>query len=298
MQLNPIRSVVIMLTFIIATTPIIAVATSGEDEKEYSSSYRLHSVLENVNNEENENDSYNEFTQLKQGIEADVSSANYAQRQEEIIERIEKEKEEEREKELEERRKAEEAEAVRLAEIEEEKRQQDAEEQAQAEREAEEQRLKEVEEQERIAQEEAEKEKESQEEIIQEASEQNEDFIEESESVKEEIVEEVKQVEKETSNTETYVVTAYTAGAESTDKNPGDDGYGVTASGEMVQEGHTIACPPHLDFGTEVHIPSTGGTYTCKDRGADIQGSRLDIYMSDLGQAQNFGRQEMEVEIK
>ncbi|WP_368900740.1 3D domain-containing protein [Oceanobacillus oncorhynchi] len=295
MQLNPIRSVVIMLIFIITTTPIIAVATSGEDEKEYSSSYRLHAVLEDVNNGENENASYDQFAQLKQSIKGKIGTENYEQRQEEIIERIEKEKEEEREKDLENRRKAEEAEAARLAEIEEEKRQQDAEEQAQADREAEEQRLKE-EEQERIGQEEAAEE--TKEEVVQDVSEQNEDFIDESEPVEEEVAEDVEQVETKSFNTETYVVTAYTAGAESTDKNPGDAGYGVTASGEMVQEGHTIACPPHLDFGTEVHIPSNGGTYTCEDRGADIQGNRLDIYMNDLGQARSFGRQEMEVEIR
>ncbi len=276
MELNPIRSVVLMLIIIVATTLIIVVATSDEDKDKLSSSYRLHSILENTEEDEfDEENSYESYLQFRQDMDEKIVKMKYESLQEEILEQVEKEKEEQK--------KAEE-EAAKLAQIEEEKRQQEAEQQAQ--------RDKEVAEQERLAQfaaEEAAKEE--------NASEQNEGFIEESEPV-EEIAEDEEPVEAETSNTETYVVTAYTAGAESTDKNPGDVGYGVTASGNTVQEGHTIACPQELSFGTQIHIPSMGATYICEDRGADISSGRLDIYMSDLGQAQSFGRKEMEVEIK
>ncbi|MBV2197433.1 hypothetical protein KQR56_09900 [Bacillus velezensis] len=38
-----------------------------------------------------------------------------------------------------------------------------------------------------------------------------------------------------------FKITAYTAGVESTGKRPGDEGYGITADGSMVQEGITVA---------------------------------------------------------
>lgn len=277
MQLNPIRSVVLMIIIIVATTPIIVVATSDEDKDKLSSSYRLHSILGHTEEVEiNEENPYESYLQFRQDMDEKIVKVKYETLQEEILEKVEKKKEEQRQAE---------EEAAKLAQIEEEKRQQEAEELAQKE--------KEIEEQERLAQlaaEEAVKEE--------EASEQNEGFIEESEPVEEEIMEYEEPVEAETSDAETYVVTAYTAGAESTSKNPGDAGYGVTASGQSVQEGHTIACPQELSFGTQVHIPSMGKTYTCEDRGADISSGRLDIYMNDLGQAQSFGRQTMEVEIR
>lgn len=96
--------------------------------------------------------------------------------------------------------------------------------------------------------------------------------------------------------TETYVVTAYTAGYESTGKHPGDKGYGITASGKHVQEGITIACPPELEFGTKVHIENVGERI-CYDRGGAIQGKRIDVYMENLHDALEFGKQSLEVQI-
>ena len=93
-----------------------------------------------------------------------------------------------------------------------------------------------------------------------------------------------------------YTVTAYTAGVESTGKKPGDKGYGVTASGEIVKEGVTIACPPELDFGTKVHIESVGYR-VCQDRGGAIKNRKLDLYVSDLSTAKQFGRQKLDVKI-
>lgn len=96
--------------------------------------------------------------------------------------------------------------------------------------------------------------------------------------------------------TETYEVTAYTSGAESTGKSPGDAGYGITASGAEVSEGRTLACPPSLDFGTVVDIEGVGER-VCSDRGSAITEGRLDVYMSELEDAVEFGRQSLEVEI-
>ncbi|MFC4775785.1 3D domain-containing protein [Paenibacillus sp. GCM10023252] len=89
----------------------------------------------------------------------------------------------------------------------------------------------------------------------------------------------------------TFVVTAYSLG----------DGYtpshGITASGERVREGRTLACPKSMPFGTKVYLPKLKHTYTCTDRGGAIKGKRLDIYMEEISEALVFGRQSLQVEI-
>lgn len=95
----------------------------------------------------------------------------------------------------------------------------------------------------------------------------------------------------------TYEVTAYTAGTESTGKSPEDAGYGITASGEKVREGHTLACPQSLPFGTVVAIEGVGDR-VCTDRGGAITEGRLDVYMPTLDDAIKFGRKTLEVTIK
>lgn len=94
-----------------------------------------------------------------------------------------------------------------------------------------------------------------------------------------------------------FTVTAYTAGYESTKKHPGDPAYGITASGEIVQENHTIACPQDLPFGTKIHIPKLEETYVCEDRGSAITNGHLDIYIEDLDDALEFGVQELQVKV-
>ena len=94
-----------------------------------------------------------------------------------------------------------------------------------------------------------------------------------------------------------FEVTAYTAGYESTKKKHGDIGYGVTASGEVVTEMTTIACPDSLSFGTRVYIQELENVFTCQDRGSDIIEGKLDVYVKNLEEALNFGRKEMSVMI-
>nr|WP_323742076.1 LysM peptidoglycan-binding domain-containing protein [Salinibacillus xinjiangensis] len=95
---------------------------------------------------------------------------------------------------------------------------------------------------------------------------------------------------------ETFTVTAYTAGYESTGKRPGDPGYGITASGTKVKEGQTIACPKTISFGTEVYIPYFDDTFTCEDRGSAVTEKRIDVYMPEVEDALEFGVKELEVE--
>jgi 3D (Asp-Asp-Asp) domain-containing protein len=95
---------------------------------------------------------------------------------------------------------------------------------------------------------------------------------------------------------QTFEVTAYTAGYESTGKRPGDVGYGITASGEHVQANYTLACPPSLPFGQRLEIEGIGER-VCTDRGSAIKEGRLDIYIPELKDALAFGRQTVEVRI-
>ena len=96
--------------------------------------------------------------------------------------------------------------------------------------------------------------------------------------------------------TSVYTVTAYTAGVESTGKRKGDKGYGKTASGAYVQEGVTIACPKNFKFGTKIEIEGVG-VRVCQDTGSAIGSGKLDLYMENLGNAQQFGRKNLQVKI-
>lgn len=90
---------------------------------------------------------------------------------------------------------------------------------------------------------------------------------------------------------ETFKITAYTNGAESTGKDKGHPLYGIQANGERTVEGESIACPKSMDFGTKIYIKELNHTYTCSDRGGAIKEGMLDIYIEDLEEALEFGEQ-------
>ncbi|HWQ42631.1 MAG TPA: 3D domain-containing protein [Desulfosporosinus sp.] len=87
-------------------------------------------------------------------------------------------------------------------------------------------------------------------------------------------------------------VTAYTR------SDKGMNGKGITASGEKVLEGQTIAADSSIPFGTQIYIPELGKTFTVTDRGGGITGNRLDMYMESRKDALKFGTRELEVRIK
>lgn len=102
-----------------------------------------------------------------------------------------------------------------------------------------------------------------------------------------------KPVTNEKTNTvsggQTFNVTFYSAGVESTGRNPGDKYYGVTASGTKATLGRTIACPPQYSFGTKINIEGIG-VRVCEDRGGAIKGNHLDVYVSSESEAYRLGR--------
>lgn len=105
----------------------------------------------------------------------------------------------------------------------------------------------------------------------------------------------VKPISMETNRGSNYVVTAYTAGKESTGKSKGHPDFGKTASGTIVKEGRTASCPPSLKFGTRITIPELNKTYVCEDRGAAIKEGRIDIYIKNLRKARAFGKKTLRV---
>lgn len=91
----------------------------------------------------------------------------------------------------------------------------------------------------------------------------------------------------------TMVVTAYTAGPESTGKTPADPEYGITASGKRVRPG-TAAADPSIPFGTRLWVEGYG-LAVVEDRGEAIRGNRLDLYFSDVREARAWGVRKVRV---
>lgn len=85
----------------------------------------------------------------------------------------------------------------------------------------------------------------------------------------------------------TINASAYTAAADECGKSDG-----ITASGIMVEEKRTIACPPQYPFGARLEIDGMG-EYVCEDRGGAIKGNKIDIYMETKKEAFAFGRRNL-----
>ena len=69
---------------------------------------------------------------------------------------------------------------------------------------------------------------------------------------------------------------------------------GKMANGQTVHSGAIAADPRILPIGTIVHIEGMG-TFTVKDTGGAIKGSRIDVWMS--GGAMKFGRRTVKLRI-
>ena len=97
--------------------------------------------------------------------------------------------------------------------------------------------------------------------------------------------------------------TAYDLGYASCGKNPGDRGYGITASGMPAQRGVVSVDPRVIPFGTRLYIEAADGKSWCYgyavagDTGGNIKGNRMDLFMDTYYEAIQFGRRAAKVYI-
>jgi 3D (Asp-Asp-Asp) domain-containing protein len=94
--------------------------------------------------------------------------------------------------------------------------------------------------------------------------------------------------------------TAYSLAVEDCEKEPDDPDYGITASGEEVENWHTIAADKSIPLGTKVYIPyfrdkPNKGLFVVDDRGGAIKGNKIDIYMSNREDAKKWGRRTLSI---
>lgn len=84
-------------------------------------------------------------------------------------------------------------------------------------------------------------------------------------------------------------LTAYTDGYQSTGKVPGDPGYGITSTGQVAEQGLSIAVDPSvIPYGTAVFIPGIG-VRIADDTGGAIIGDHIDVFYNNQQTAMNFG---------
>lgn len=98
----------------------------------------------------------------------------------------------------------------------------------------------------------------------------------------------------------TVVATGYTAGKESTGKDPGHPEYGITYSGVKVKRDlfSTVAADLAVfPLGTVLFIPGYGYGVVA-DKGGAIKGNKLDLYYETVKDVyENWGKKELEVYI-
>ena len=74
-------------------------------------------------------------------------------------------------------------------------------------------------------------------------------------------------------------------------------GTGLTATGTVPQEGRTVATDPNtIPYGSKLTINGQPG-YIAEDTGGAIKGDRIDIFMTDVSRALQWGRQPVKVRV-
>lgn len=75
---------------------------------------------------------------------------------------------------------------------------------------------------------------------------------------------------------------------------------GETASGTTTRKGIVAADPKVLPIGSRIRVQGAGkydGEYTVADTGRTIKGREIDIYIANYGEAKQFGRKKVSVEV-
>jgi 3D (Asp-Asp-Asp) domain-containing protein len=95
--------------------------------------------------------------------------------------------------------------------------------------------------------------------------------------------------------TQRMLTTGYDNSFNSTGKNPGDPGYGKTASGTTAHPG-TVAAPRIYPFGTKVYVPGYGPG-TVEDRGGAIKNAHIDLWFPTEAAALAWGNPHNDVQM-
>lgn len=93
----------------------------------------------------------------------------------------------------------------------------------------------------------------------------------------------------------TMNASAYDLSYQSTKKNPGDRGYGITASGTKARPGVVAVDPKVIPLGTKLYIKSLDGTADygfaiAEDKGSAIKGNKIDLFFESASACRIFGR--------
>ncbi|MBR2471150.1 MAG: G5 domain-containing protein, partial [Clostridia bacterium] len=102
--------------------------------------------------------------------------------------------------------------------------------------------------------------------------------------------------------TVTVSATAYDLSFESCGKNPGDRGYGITASGMKASRGIIAVDPRVIPMGSKLYIESLDGSpdygyAIAGDKGGAIKGNKIDLFMDTRAECMRWGRRNVKVYI-
>lgn len=104
------------------------------------------------------------------------------------------------------------------------------------------------------------------------------------------------------SNVITASATAYDLSYESCGKNPGDRGYGITASGMRARYGIVAVDPSVIPLGTKLYIEAADGSWVygeaiAGDTGGAIKGNKVDLFFNSRSECMAFGRRTAKIYI-
>lgn len=86
--------------------------------------------------------------------------------------------------------------------------------------------------------------------------------------------------------------TAYTADYSSTGKAPGDEGFGITATGTVARRNSSVSSvavdPRVIPLGTKLYVEGYGYAIA-EDTGGAIKGNRIDLFFNSSSEANDWG---------
>lgn len=100
----------------------------------------------------------------------------------------------------------------------------------------------------------------------------------------------------------TCTATAYDLSYQSCGKNPGDRGYGITATGTRACYGTVAVDPSVIPLGSKLYIETVDGSFiygysTALDTGGAIKGNKVDLFFDTTSECMSFGRRTVNVYI-